>query len=92
MAKKKVIQKFIAESERQLAAWYFTLSNTAMLFMVQNNNLEIGYIRANECMQMECGASLREELLDWWNSIQEGNEYCFEEWEKVKGPYIKAIA
>ena len=57
MTKKKSIKKFIEKSEQSLAARYFALSNTAMLHMVQGGDLDYGYYRANEELQMECGAS-----------------------------------
>ena len=89
MAKKKSIQKFIVESEQGLAARYFALSNTAMLHMVQGGNLDYGFHRANEVMQMECGASLRDELNDWYDSIEKGDSYCYDEWQKVRENYVK---
>jgi|LakMenEpi03Aug12_release.lakeMendotaPanAssembly.Ray.scaffolds.fasta_scaffold1395987_1 hypothetical protein len=88
MAKKKIVQKFINEGERELAAKYFTLSNTAMLHCIRGKDLEQGYYQADGDMQMECGIGLSEELADWRNTIKEGNDYCFEEWEKVKKDYI----
>lgn len=91
MTKKKQTPKFIAENERNLAAKYFTLSNTAMLHMVRGNDLDFGYQQANDCMIMECGASLRDELIDWQDSIDDGNPYCFEEWERVKSQYLKEV-
>ena len=45
MTKKKSIKKFIEKSEQSLAARYFTLSNTAMLHMVQGGDLDYGYDR-----------------------------------------------
>jgi len=88
MPKTKVAKKFIAESEQALAARYFTLSNTCTLHFMQGNDLNFGFQRANEVMQMECGASLREELNDWYDSIEKGDPYCYDEWNKVREKYV----
>ena len=89
MPKTKSIKKFITESEQALAARYFTLSNTCTLHLMQGNDLNVGFHQANEIMQMECGASLRDELNDWYDSIEKGDAYCYDEWQKVREKYVK---
>lgn len=89
MAKKSKTKNFIAESEQSLAARYFALSNTCMLSYATGGDLNYGFQRANEIMQAECGASLRDELDDWYNQIEAGDSYCYEEWQKVREKYVR---
>jgi hypothetical protein len=88
MPKAKSIKKFITESEQELAARYFALSNVCMLEQA-GSDLVQGFYRANEAMQMECGASLREELNDWYDLIEKGDAYCYDTWQQVREKYIK---
>jgi len=81
--------KFIPENERRSAARYFTLSNVAMLDWIKDNDLEYGYINANDAVMNECGASLNAEFQDWLKSIEKGDAYCFDEWQEVRTKYIK---
>ena len=60
-----------------------------MLHMVQGGDLDYGYDRANEEIQIECGVSLRDELNDWYDSIVKGDSYCYDEWQKVRANYVK---
>lgn len=82
-------KKYITESEQPLAARYFALSNTCMLSYATGGDLNYGFQRANEIMQSECGASLRDELNDWYDHIEAGDAYCYEEWQKVREKYVR---
>lgn len=88
MANKKIVPKFINQEEMQIAAKYFTLSDMAMLDYIEGRGLEQGYYQADSDMQIECGIGLIDELSFWRNLIKEGDNYCFEEWGKVKINYI----
>ena len=88
MPKAKSIKKFITESEQGLAARYFALSNVSMLEQA-GSDLEYGFYRANEAMQVECGASLRDELNDWYYLIEKGDAYCYNTWQQVREKYVK---
>ena len=81
--------KFIAANEQDLAAKYFTLSNTAMMHCLDrcDNNILRAYEEANGDVQSETGVSLKEELDSWVLEIKNGSEYCYDEWQKVKGKY-----
>jgi hypothetical protein len=85
MAKKKETPKFIDLSERLSAAMYFTMSNTATLdLMPKGLTIEQAYYHVDGIMEMECGVGLREELDSWKDMIKKGDNYCYEEWDKVK--------
>lgn len=81
--------KFIAANEQDLAAKYFTLSNTAMMHCLDrcDNNIHRAYEEANSDVLSETGVSLKEELDSWGLEIKNGSGYCYDEWQKVKGKY-----
>jgi len=89
MAKKKVIPQ-IAEAEKVLAAKYLTLSNVAMLNFLDRsrNDIEEAFRQANEACVMEAGASLSEELHDWYDAAKKNDPYICEEWHKVRSKYV----
>lgn len=89
MAKKKLIPKFIAEAERLLAAKFMTLSNVAMLDWIQGDNLEYGYMRANDDIGADTGETLTAELKSWKEMIAEGDPYCYERWQEVRSRFVK---
>lgn len=91
MVKKKQTPKFIIESEQNMAAKYFTLSNLAMLDYISRNknNIDWAYTLANDDLANEVGIGAGEELRSWEKEISEGSNYCFDEWEKVRSKYVK---
>jgi hypothetical protein len=84
----KIPKKQITESEKDLAVFYFTLSNLAMLHYVVGKDLRDAYYRADGDLRNEVGFGANTEKGEWQKSIDEGDGYCYEEWQKVRERYI----
>jgi hypothetical protein len=83
--------KKIQTTEKELASVYFTLSNMALLHLVQNNrNLISEYQIINSIVWSETDCGIEEEL-DYWrkevNKAVEGS-YVYDEWQKQRENYI----
>lgn len=83
MKKKNIIPK----NERFAAAKYFAISNAAMLDMTFSKNINTKYIEADRILCSEIGTGLDEEFDMWLKDIEAGDEYCAEQWNKVKHEY-----
>lgn len=77
----------IPKNEQAVAAKYFALSNASMLDMTFSKNINTKYIEADRILCSEVGTGLSEEFYMWLKDIENGDEYCAEQWNKVKHDY-----
>lgn len=84
-------KKFIAEQERVIAAKYFTISNLAMEpYMEESgNDLDRAFDTVEGIIHLETGCTVDEEFRDWKKMIDNGDRYCFDEWQKIRTKYVK---
>lgn len=77
----------INEEERSMAAKFFTIRNLAM-DMYLTKDIDNSYRRIDDMLVMDCGCSANAELKDWQKMVNNGDKYCFDEWQKVRETYI----
>lgn len=88
----RTIKETIPTNEANLASIYFTLSNMAILHLVNNpKNLENEYYNIDGIVQSETGYGLKDELNYWKKAVKKAKkgDYVYEEWQNVKTSYIK---
>lgn len=77
----------IPANEQTAAAKYFAMSNTCTLDMSWSKNLHHKYNAAEQILYSETGTGLGSEYDMWLRDIQDGDEYCIEQWDKVKSSF-----
>lgn len=77
----------IPKNEQTVAAKYFAMSNTCTLDIFGGKNIHQKYDAADQIMYSEVGVGLGPEYNSWLEDIQNGDEYCTEQWNKVKSNY-----
>jgi hypothetical protein len=78
----------IPKNEQTAAAKYFAMSNSCTLDLTYGNRINQKYDEAVNILYNETGVGLNEEYQSWLEMIQDGDEYCIEEWNKVKSNYV----
>jgi hypothetical protein len=88
---KKQIKKTIPDNEIELASVYFTISNMALLHLVNNpRNLLNEYHNINSIVWGETGYGMEPELKSWEKEVKKAKEgdYVYEEWQKQREKHI----
>lgn len=78
----------IPANEQTAAAKYFAMSNTCTLDMSWSKDIHKKYRAAEQTLYSEIGTGLGSEYDMWLRDIQNGNEYCTEQWNAIKSEYV----
>lgn len=80
-------KKTIKLEEQEAAAKHFTISNLALIELVERfTDIDRAYDEVDGILQQETGCSANEELRDWRKAAKKAKEgdYVYEEWQKSK--------